>query len=92
MIVAKTNSGFEINLNEDLMDDAELLEDILAVEHDPAALFRVSNKILTAEEKKKLYEQLRAEDGRVPLSAFGAAVGELLQSFTAGKNSLSSPN
>lgn len=92
MIVAKTNSGFEIHLNEDLMDDVELLEDLLVIEQDPAALFRVSNKLLTAEEKKMLYEHLRAEDGRVPLSAFGAAIGELLQSFTAGKNSASSPN
>lgn len=46
MITAKTNDGFEIELSEDVLDDAELLD----------------------------------------------ALGELMNSFTAGKNSASSPN
>ena len=40
---------------------------------------------------KKLYDHLRTEDGRVPVVALSNALGELMESFRAGKNSSSSP-
>ena len=42
--------------------------------------------------KKKLYDHLRNPEGRVPVSAVATALGELMNSFAAGKNSASSPN
>ena len=39
----------------------------------------------------KLYDHLRTEDGRVPVVALSDALGELMESFRAGKNSSSSP-
>ena len=38
------------------------------------------------------FEIERDAKGRVPVAAFGAAIGELIRSFSAGKNSASSPN
>ena len=42
--------------------------------------------------KKRLYDHLRTEDGRVPASAVESAIMELFQSINVGKNSASSPN
>ena len=50
------------------------------------------SELLGKEGKKKLYDHLRDAKGRVPVAAFGAAIGELIRSFSAGKNSASSPN
>ena len=55
-------------------------------------LFYVADRLLGKEGKKKLYDHLRDAKGRVPVAAFGAAIGELIRSFSAGKNSASSPN
>ena len=52
----------------------------------------MADRLLGKEGKKKLYDHLRDAKGRVPVAAFGAAIGELIRSFSAGKNSASSPN
>ena len=49
-------------------------------------------KLLGKDGKKRLYDHLRTEDGRVPASAVESAIMELFQSINAGKNSASSPN
>ena len=48
--------------------------------------------LLGKDGKKRLYDHLRTEDGRVPASAVESAIMELFQSINAGKNSASSPN
>ena len=89
-MIAKTESGFEIELDDEAMNDVELVEAI--VEMDSTKLFYVADRLLGKEGKKKLYDHLRDAKGRVPVVAFGAAIGELIRSFSAGKNSASSPN
>lgn len=92
MITAKTESGFEIELDENLLNDSELMEDWLAAqENDAGAFFRLALRILGADGKKKLYDHLRKEDGRVPLDEFAFAIGQIMNSFQTGKNSSSSP-
>lgn len=92
MITAKTDSGFEIELNDAALDDAELLEAIVDMEADGTKIFFVADRLLGKEGKKKLYDHLRTPEGRVPVEAFGSAVGELIRSVSPGKNSASSPN
>lgn len=53
---------------------------------------RLVVKLLGKDGKKRLYDHLRTEDGRVPASAVESAIMELFQSINAGKNSASSPN
>ena len=86
-MIAKTESGFEIELDDEAMNDVELVEAIVEMDTDGTKLFYVADRLLGKEGKKKLYDQ-----GRVPVAAFGAAIGELIRSFSAGKNSASSPN
>ena len=61
-------------------------------EGNPLAMSRLVVKLLGKDGKKRLYDHLRTEDGRVPASAVESAIMELFQSINAGKNSASSPN
>lgn len=92
-MIATTKSGFEAELNDDALNDMELLDDLAAMQsNNILSMPRVVHRLLGADGTKKLYDHLRTEDGRVPVDAVGNAIGELLASFAAGKNSSSSPN
>ena len=84
-MIAKTESGFEIELDDEAMNDVELVEAIVEMDTDGTKLFYVADRLLGKEGKKKLYDHLRDAKGRVPVVAFGAAIGELIRSFSAGK-------
>ena len=93
MITAKTESGFSIELEESTLDNMEVLDALSDLdEGNPLAMSRLVVKLLGKDGKKRLYDHLRTEDGRVPASAVESAIMELLQSINAGKNSASSPN
>ena len=92
MITARTNDGFEIELDDNLMDDAEMVENLFKAEKEGTAIFFMRDYLMSAEDKKRLYDHLRNEKGVVPLSALKQALNELMSSFAAGKNSASSPN
>lgn len=93
MILAKTNSGFEIELDDGVANDQELLDALAALEDGEILnVSRLIVRLLGKDGRKKLYDHLRTEDGRVPADAAATAVFELFGSFSAGKNSSSSPN
>ena len=93
MITAKTESGFSIELEESTLDNMEELDALSDLdEGNPLAMSRLVVKLLGKDGKKRLYDHLRTEDGRVPASAVESAIMELFQSINAGKNSASSPN
>ena len=93
MITAKTESGFSIELEESALDNMEVLDALSDLdEGNPLAMSRLVVKLLGKDGKKRLYDHLRTEDGRVPASAIESAIMELFQSINVGKNSASSPN
>lgn len=93
MITAKTESGFSIELEESALDNMEVLDALSDLdEGNPLAMSRLVVKLLGKDGKKRLYDHLRTEDGRVPASAVESTIMELFQSINAGKNSASSPN
>ena len=93
MTTAKTESGFSIELEESALDNMEVLDALSDLdEGNPLAMSRLVVKLLGKDGKKRLYDHLRTEDGRVPASAVESAIMELFQSINAGKNSASSPN
>ena len=93
MIPAKTADGFEIALDENVLDDAELLDALGGMKDgDVFDMGRLAQRLLGNAGRKKLYDHLRTPEGRVPVAAVATALGELLNSFTTGKNSASSPN
>ena len=93
MITAKTESGFSIELEESALDNMEVLDALSDLdEGNPLAMSRLVVKLLGKDGKKRLYDHLRTEDGRVPASAVESAIMELFQSINTGKNSASSQN
>lgn len=88
MISGKTKSGFEFAIENNVFDNMELVDTIAeATEDDPVAISKLVKMVLGTEQRKKLYDHLRTEDGRVPTAAVFAAVGEIFASFGQGKNS-----
>lgn len=67
MIKVKTASGFECEIDPNVADDMEILDDIAAVDERPQVMPKLLEKILGEEQKKAMYDHLRAEDGRVPV-------------------------
>lgn len=88
MKTIKLSNGLELELEENVMDNMELV-DILAeaADDDPLAVSRMIKTILGTEGRKKLYDSLRAEDGRVPVVAVSNAIREIFETFGGkGKN------
>ena len=89
MIKGKTKTGFIFEIEDNALDNMELLDAIAEIdnEENPLAISKVINLLLGKEEKKKLYNHCRAEDGRVPIEALVQEVAEIFESLgEKGKN------
>lgn len=88
MVSGKTVSGFEFELDEKVMDNMELVDALAdASENNPIAMSRAVKLLLGDEQRRKLYDHLRTEDGRVPVAAVGKEAVEIVQAFgKQGKN------
>lgn len=87
MVHVKTASGFECDVNEQVLDDVEVLDYLVAIdEGDTRKYPRLMAKIFTPETKQALYDHVRTEDGRVPYSAFGAEITDVFNAIKGGKN------
>lgn len=87
MIVGKTVSGFEYQIEEDMLDDYELLEVLCEADKGKAsAMMEVAEKVLGVEQKERLKEHIRDDKGRVSARTMIEAVMEILKANGAGKN------
>lgn len=93
MIKGKTESGFNFKIDEATFNDMELLE--LLVDADNGnylAISKVLDIILGQDQKKKLYDHVRNDNGRVQIDLVTNEVKEILTlSGTKAKNSSTSP-
>lgn len=88
-----TTSGFEIELNDNTMQNQELLDALVALnDGDGTEFVHIIPMVLGKEGRKKLYAHLRLPDGRVPPDAVDRELGEIMNALNGGKNSSSSPN
>lgn len=83
----KLESGLNLSVRDDVMDNMELLDDLVALdEGNGYAISRVLNRMLEPEEKKKLYEHLR-ENGVTKVSRVVTAMKEIFDKLGEnGKN------
>ena len=83
----KLDSGLNLNVREDVMDNMELLDDLVELdEGNGYAISRVLNRMLEPDEKKKLYEHLR-ENGVTKVSKVVTAMKEIFDKLgETGKN------
>lgn len=90
MKTGTTSSGFKFKVKDEALDNMELVDALEASDDEneaPLAMSRIC-KLLLGEDKKKLYDHVRLEDGRVPTEAIGREVTEIFQLMgDEGKNS-----
>ena len=91
MITAKLKDGFTVELDDETLEDQELFDAVAGMQDGNVFdMSRLTKRLLTPEDRKRLYDHLRNEKGRVPPMAVSQALNELMTSFSAGKNSASS--
>lgn len=88
MIEGKTQSGFEYSVDEDNVDQEFLDALAEADDENPLKVSKALKLLLGDEQRKKLYDHLRNEKGRVPVKAVMEAFSDILSNpGTSGKNS-----
>ena len=86
MIKGKTTSGFEFELDEDVLDDYELLETVLKAEKGDGNMIKAVDMLLGEAQKEALKNHVRNEKGRVSATRIMEELAEIFQSCSAGKN------
>ena len=82
MLKGETKSGFHYEIHDNVFDNMELVDTISeATEDDPVAISRLVKLTLGVDQRKKLYDHLRTEDGRVPTEKVFETVGEIFAAF-----------
>lgn len=80
-------NGFKYEVDENILDDMELLDALAEAEENPLKISIVSKKILGTEQRKRLYDHIRREDGTVPVEEASQAIADILESLgDEGKN------
>ena len=81
--------GFETEIDEQVVNDMEFLD--LVYDFDAGdekkifAMRKMSDILLKPEEKKRLYDILRDENGRVPIDRYGETMAELIGQLNSKK-------
>lgn len=68
-----TASGFECEINNEALNDMEVLDLLIEMDEDNSDIVtmqRLANKVLGEDTRKRLYEHIRLESGRVPTDKF----------------------
>lgn len=86
MTKIKTKSGFSIEIDEAVIDDAELLDMLVELDEENFTVFpTILKKLLGADGKKKLYDHIRNEEGRVPYEPLTAEINDIMQGLNSKK-------
>ena len=63
----KTSTGFEFDIEDERLDDMELVDIMAEIDENPLLMPKLCKMLLGEKQKKRLYDHLRSEDGRVPI-------------------------
>jgi hypothetical protein len=88
MINVKLSDGFELNLEDDVMDDYDLVMLFGQYKKNPSMdiVVDIAIKMLGAEQHQALMDHLRDEKGKLKTSAMMAALEEVEDAIPAVKN------
>lgn len=82
MVKGRTSTGFEFEADNNQINNAEFLEDYAEMTSgNTSAVFRVIARILGKEQKAKLYDHIRDEQGNVPVDKLNVELGEIFGSL-----------
>lgn len=87
MIQGKTSSGYEFTIDEKAADNMELIDALAELEDgNELAVSKVCRLLFGPAERKRIYDYLRDEEGRVPIQSFIELVKEIFTSKNELKN------
>ncbi len=88
MIKGKTSGGFEFEIDGSVLEDMEFVDALAETVNDnPLAFSNVCAILFGKEQRKRLYDFLRGDDGRVSAEAVSECTIEAIKaSGDAGKN------
>lgn len=87
MIRGKTESGFDYEIDEEILDDYDLLELLCQIDEGETSLtIKMVDKLLGSEQKERLKDHVRTERGRVSAKRLIAEVMEIFNATKEGKN------
>lgn len=83
-----TKSGFAYEIPDSVFENMELIDALAdAGGENPLAISTVCKLVFGNEQRKRLYDHLRREDGTVPLAEVSAVIAEVFSARgNAGKN------
>ena len=83
-----TETGFEFEIDDEVLDDYEVMEDLCALDCGKVAIFpQAIEKILGKEQLIKLKDHVRNDKGKVSTTALMKEFTNILNSNQPGKNS-----
>ena len=77
----KLANGFEYSIDDSVLDDMEFVDLLADTEDDPLKIGRVALMLLGKEQKKNLYDHLRTDDGRVPVTSMNDAIEKIFNAL-----------
>ena len=86
MINGKTKTGFQFNIEEDVLNDYELLEMFADVDENPLLVPKLVKSILGEEQKNKLIEHVKDENGKASVDRVATELENILNSSAETKN------
>ncbi len=86
-IKGETLKGFKFELDPAVLDDYELFEDIANVEKNPMLAPSILRKVLGEEQKNRLVNFCRSEDGKAKIADVTAEMSAIFTSVNELKNS-----
>ena len=86
MIKGKTETGFEFKIEDEVLNDYELLELFAEVDENPLLVPKLVKIILGKEQKNKLIEHVRGENGKAAVDKIAMELQNILTSGAETKN------
>lgn len=75
----ETNSGFSVEVNASAADDLEFLDLICELDDgNPRAYRGILDKLMSKDDQKRLFDHVRTDDGRVPVSAITVELTDII--------------
>lgn len=86
MIKGKTKTGFQFKIEKSVLNDYELLELFAEVDENPLLVPKLVKMILGEEQKNKLIEHVRDENGKAAVDKIAIELESILTSSAETKN------
>ena len=86
MTQIKLSCGFEAEIDETAVNDMEFLDALTQMqEGDPTGLSVICDMLLNKQDKKRLYDAVRDENGRATIEAVSAKIKEIFDQLGSKK-------